>query len=372
MVRYIRTANYVEYNANNRGSNVGDCVKRSISLAFDMPYTEVSKLLNAESKETGMDYTSPLTYYNVIAKLSGDKHHKWGRLKTDEQTTLSDFVDQRCQSGTWLIETGSKQGSYSTNHIVCVVDGTIYDSWDSSDEWVKMYYEVPIQSRKEFTDIASSIKTELAPIAEEMLLAETKKVAQRYATKKQAEWATVIDDIGVSTSVVGYQIKCTAKLKIGKRSYRNNVSNLGFRFVIVLHPNDTIDEAKQIIAATIKQRVYDRLWTLNKDQDDIRETYEAEQAQGGQVMLHTNGGARARSLFRSLPAWARASANYIDVQNPGRYSDSYEVYLTEQGTGNDLHFYAPTADILRQELDLYHSEGYLPGRDYELSGMFDW
>lgn len=372
MVRYIRTANYVKYNANNRGSSVGDCVKRAISLAFDMSYTEVSKLLNAESKETGHDYTSPLTFYNVIAKLSGDKDHQWVHLKSDEQSTLSDFVDYRCQSGTWLIQTGSSQKSFTSNHIVCVVDGTIYDSWDSSEEWVKSYYEVPIESRKEFTDIASSIKTELVPMTKEMLLAETEKVSRRYATKKHAEWATVIDDIDVSTYVVGYQIRCSVKLKIGQRSYRKNTSNLGFHFVIVLHPNDTIDEAKQIIAATIKQRVYDRLWTLNKDQDDIRETYEAEQAQGGQVMLQMYGGARTHAFFRSLPAWARASANYVDVQNPGRYSDSYSVYLTEQGTGNDLHFYAPTADILRQELDLYHSKGYLPGRDYDLSGMFDW
>ena len=34
------------YNANTRDSNVGDCVKRSLSVAFRTDYDEVSRELN--------------------------------------------------------------------------------------------------------------------------------------------------------------------------------------------------------------------------------------------------------------------------------------------------------------------------------------
>ena len=46
MKRYISSADYVNYNANSRGNNVGDCVKRALSMAFDMDYNQTSKELN--------------------------------------------------------------------------------------------------------------------------------------------------------------------------------------------------------------------------------------------------------------------------------------------------------------------------------------
>lgn len=41
----VNSATLVEYNANDRGKNAPDCVKRAISMAFSIPYSEVSKAL---------------------------------------------------------------------------------------------------------------------------------------------------------------------------------------------------------------------------------------------------------------------------------------------------------------------------------------
>lgn len=51
MKRLIYSANLIRYNANTSGKNTEDCVVRSISLAFDVPYTQVRKELNAILKE---------------------------------------------------------------------------------------------------------------------------------------------------------------------------------------------------------------------------------------------------------------------------------------------------------------------------------
>ena len=41
------------YNANTRDSNVGDCVKRSLSVAFRTDYDEVSRELNRIKRDIG-------------------------------------------------------------------------------------------------------------------------------------------------------------------------------------------------------------------------------------------------------------------------------------------------------------------------------
>ena len=50
-MKQVNSATLEKYNANNRGKSVDDCVKRGISLAFDLPYAEVGKILNAKMKE---------------------------------------------------------------------------------------------------------------------------------------------------------------------------------------------------------------------------------------------------------------------------------------------------------------------------------
>ena len=375
MKRLIRGADYIKYNANNRGKNVGDCVKRALSLAFDMSYNDMAKLLNAQAKELNGVFNNPIVYRCTINDLVHEQDPeastRWTILKGDDQLTLDDFVDKYCQSGTYLIETGHKQGDNNTTHILCVIDGKIYDSWDSRDQWVKEYYKVPIKTRRNFQENVAG-NPDLGMLFADQIDDQARKCISRYRDKKQAEWASQVTDIEVDrVKWSGYQVYTLLRIVIGPRSYRNQTSKYTYKIVAVLHPQDTFSDAEKIIVDTIKTRVYDRIWAVNKNEAEKEDMYRAEQEQGGQVELSIFG-PRSMSFFKSLPAWAKAACSYISVQYPGRYTDSYQVTLQEPGTGKDLEFYAPTADILRQELDLYESEGILPGKDYDLTGMFDW
>ena len=67
MIRKIESAELVRYNANSSGKMSPDCVKRALSLAFDVPYSQIAKMLNEEMKKM------PGTLYTAIysAKLIG-------------------------------------------------------------------------------------------------------------------------------------------------------------------------------------------------------------------------------------------------------------------------------------------------------------
>ena len=55
------------YNANPKNRRVGDCVKRSISLAFKDDYTKVAKELNELKNQLRWPiFNSPIVYHRYI------------------------------------------------------------------------------------------------------------------------------------------------------------------------------------------------------------------------------------------------------------------------------------------------------------------
>lgn len=121
---------FVYYNPNPTGKRVGDCVIRALA------------------KLTGSDWET--AYFGVVAEglILHDmpsSNHVWGKyLKRHgyKQVTLPDtcpdcytvkaFCDEHTK-GSYLLATGS--------HVVAVVDGDYYDTWDSGDE-IPAYYFV--------------------------------------------------------------------------------------------------------------------------------------------------------------------------------------------------------------------------------------
>lgn len=119
---------FIFYNANPIQNRVGDCVIRAIS------------------KATGMDWGE--TYGEIV--LQGFMMHDmpssnavWGTYLTEngfEKRMLPSSCPQ-CYSirefcidypyGTYIVATGT--------HVVAVVDGDYYDTWDSGDE-IPIYY----------------------------------------------------------------------------------------------------------------------------------------------------------------------------------------------------------------------------------------
>lgn len=133
------TSDLKYYNANSKNSRTGDCVVRSISLAFNKDYDETHRELNAWKRKLGWtkynvapvyeEYINDLGIQNNIEDLS--------ELGLPEDTTVIEFTETMAQ-GTFILLVG-KTHKFS-DHMVAVIDGTAYDSWDCSNYLVNRVY----------------------------------------------------------------------------------------------------------------------------------------------------------------------------------------------------------------------------------------
>lgn len=119
---------YIPYNPNPSRNNVGDCTVRAIS-----------KALNQDWEQT----YAGLTAFGFMLCDMPSANHVWGaylkrngfrRYIVDDHDqdiyTVSDFCRDN-PKGLFVLAIGG--------HVVCVVDGCYYDSWDSGEE-IPLYY----------------------------------------------------------------------------------------------------------------------------------------------------------------------------------------------------------------------------------------
>ena len=116
-------------NPNPHGALIGDCVVRAISIATNRTWDETYNLL---------------TEYGFRLKNLPNANEVWSEvLKNDGYTrhvipdtcptcyTVRAFCRDH-PKGTFILATGS--------HVVAVIDGDYYDTWDSGDEIPIMYW----------------------------------------------------------------------------------------------------------------------------------------------------------------------------------------------------------------------------------------
>ena len=114
---------YIFYNPNPKGSNIGDCVIRALTKACDMTWDDV--------------YLD-LMLLGFVMKDMPSANHVWGTYLMQngfqrfalpntcpDCYSVSDFCNDH-PKGTYVLATGS--------HVITIVDGNYYDSWDSGRE----------------------------------------------------------------------------------------------------------------------------------------------------------------------------------------------------------------------------------------------
>lgn len=369
MKKFIQSAELIRYNANSAGRATGDCVKRAISTAFDMPYTEVANILNATMKEKHKDkWNIRPVFEEVINQISNNsaKHHKYESLK--EAKMLDDFADQADPNKIYIVLTGKTFGR--TDHMVCVRDGKVWDSWDSRDQLVNDWYELDGSSRKAVTDIKQHMSGLAMTTFSDTFDAEVDK----YLKKHNMDYKVYDLDYGTKN----YQIIGLASICLSKTDWIDKNRYYNFKIVVPLTPTMTVDEAKDFIVKTTKVRTYDKMYAISAEEKKLKEEQEVakqigENESANERLYMTD---RERRFVNSLPGWIRPLITYVDIQRPGEYSDSYKLWIKPHpgiktnSTSTRIDFEGYDANMIKSEIDLYKEEGLVPFEDYSPTEMF--
>ena len=119
---------YVYYNPNPIGLSVGDCVIRAISCALNQSWIKTYTDLLAQGLSM-FDMPSANRVWGQFLKTKGFKKFQIPDFCPDCYT-IRDFCYDN-PYGIFVVGTGE--------HVVCVIDGHYFDSWDSGNE-VPIYY----------------------------------------------------------------------------------------------------------------------------------------------------------------------------------------------------------------------------------------
>lgn len=114
---------YIEWNNNPVSRRVGDCSVRAIAKALDVDWETAYAMIASNGFAMG-DMPSSNSVWGAVLRQNGFKKQAIPNSCPDCYT-FADFARDNPR-GTFVLGTGS--------HVATVVDGNLYDSWDSSDE----------------------------------------------------------------------------------------------------------------------------------------------------------------------------------------------------------------------------------------------
>ena len=123
------------YNANPTGKSVGDCVIRSISVTTGTDYAEIKRALNKHKKLIGAkSFNSNRNPNKYVEDILGAE-----KIVFKKKMTAGEFCD-KFQKGSYILD--------MDEHWSSVVNGTIYDTWDTSLETVNFAYKIKADNCK--------------------------------------------------------------------------------------------------------------------------------------------------------------------------------------------------------------------------------
>lgn len=120
---------FIYTNPNPIKRNIGDCVIRAIAIATDSSWEKTYMDLCAEGLEMADLPNSNAVWSSYLKKLGFCKS-----IVPDtcpDCYTVADFANDN-PYGLYILCTG--------NHVVTIIDGNIFDAWDSSSEIPIFYF----------------------------------------------------------------------------------------------------------------------------------------------------------------------------------------------------------------------------------------
>ena len=114
---------WIYYNPNPTGRAVGDCSVRAVAKALDTDW-EHAYIMIAKNGFAMGDMPSGDSVWGSVLRENGF-YRKSIPNSCPECYTMNDFCNDN-PKGVFVLGTG--------NHVATVIDGDLYDSWDSSNE----------------------------------------------------------------------------------------------------------------------------------------------------------------------------------------------------------------------------------------------
>ncbi len=122
--RGLTKMEYLKFNNNPKGIKTGDCVIRAISLALDKTWDEVFDDLVKIAKEKSSVPNMDIVFFEYLSSF--------------------DRITPKVEKGKKRMRVGDlPKGTYivkAANHVTCVKDGVLMDSWDCRKKCAYRYW----------------------------------------------------------------------------------------------------------------------------------------------------------------------------------------------------------------------------------------
>lgn len=367
----ILLSQVVKYNANTRGSNVGDCTTRAISLAFNMDYGEVRKIQNASAKANRIYPFNALdNCKKVISKLGGGS-----MITPSERITVGEFADTH--SGTYILFCGKYENSNRRTHLVCIINDRIYDSWDSSSRFVKGYWEITSGITADaITDIQPYLKSHFiterdlnwyinytSPIFNKIIDNNRKLAKLRNSIDFEVVTSLRIDKIKISNYT--FKFAFTFKVEYPGEDIKTQIFDKNF--AITFKPTMHEDEVDPYFDKVFYSKFTSAIYILIDKIVDTCSGYELTRSLP-ETSLNLWSTSEQKS-FKSLPYWVQRLAVSFSMDSYSYYDKvRLKMYRApfdnEYGSAdeNKIVFEADSMSTLREILENYRHTG-----DYEQS-----
>ena len=350
-------ADHKLYNANSRDANVGDCVKRSLSIAYGLDYDEVSLELNRIKRDLGLQY---FNIYPVYSKfISNHGYAKFGKISDFVSTGEMVSIDYFCElfpKGIYIILCSPPNRPEVTTHMVTVIDGDFWDSWDCSNYYaVKIWDISSYANTSTHSDNVSAVISDIVDVVDSCL--------EKY--NKKMPWARfeLMDPIISDNYTFSQKIRCIidkAATNLGYADYYRPTYSYTFKINPRINLDDNVSQFKQKIYVRIREWAY----SVRKEvEDDMNEK---------SLSTHSDFYGDRRLLLK-LPEWARSLVTEAidNGTNSDAYGyDRYELYMDafpddpRYSSDPSVMFSARTIPELRQQLNDYKDHFYRFNYDY--------
>lgn len=117
------------YNNNPFGRHVNDCSVRAIALATNQTWDQTYRILSNYAREEGITFSE----VEFINEFLSERFEKFCQSPQNKSIKVGDFANLQLP-GRYLIT--------MSGHITCVIDGTIYDTFDPSDRFIWCIYKI--------------------------------------------------------------------------------------------------------------------------------------------------------------------------------------------------------------------------------------